>query len=281
MKLNFTKMQGLGNDFVVIDGINQQFSLTKEQIVQLANRHYGVGFDQLLLLEKSDDSQADIIYRIFNADGGEVGQCGNGARCIAKFAVDNHLVNSHFIKAKTLNGLLELQVEANGLVTVNMGKPNFRPDNIPLQAMINAQYWVEDIPTSIVPGGKICFQALSVGNPHAVIWCEHDKQYDMSLVGKFLNQHSLFPQGVNVSFATVLDPFHINLNVYERGAGLTLACGSAACAAVVAGIQAANLQEKVTVTQPGGKLTISWSGENHAVYMSGPANYVFEGEIQL
>jgi len=274
-------MQGLGNDFVVIDGINQQFSLSKVQIQQLGDRHYGIGFDQLLLIEKSDDSTADIIYRIFNANGSEVAQCGNGARCIAKYAFDHQLVTSHFIKAKTLKGLLELKIEENGLVTVNMGKPDFHPENIPLQAMFNAEYWAEEIPPSIAPAGKIRFQALSIGNPHAIIWCEQQAQYDIPKIGEFLNQHSMFPEGVNVSFVTVIDPFHINLKVYERGAGETLACGSAACAAVVAGIHAEKLQEEVIVSQAGGDLTISWAGNNQAVYMSGAAEYVFEGKITL
>jgi len=280
-KISFTKMQGLGNDFVVIDGINQNINLTKTQIICLADRHYGIGFDQLLLLEPDQSGEADFIYRIFNADGSEVSQCGNGARCIAKFAVEHQLVDSYFIQAKTKKGILELKVEEDGKVTVNMGEPHFEPEAIPLSAPFNNDYWIESIPTAIYPKGHIKFQAVSVGNPHAIIWIDNQSDYDFKKIGEFLNAHSIFPAGVNVSFAKLIDTYHLDLNVYERGVGLTLACGSAACAVACAGIVANQCTKQVLVSQSGGDLEINWQGNGHAIYMSGPAETVFEGIITL
>lgn len=281
MKIEFTKMQGLGNDFMVIDGIHQSVSLSKNMIIQWSDRHYGVGFDQLLLLEAPSDETTDFQYRIFNRDGTEVFQCGNGARCIAKFALLQGIVTSHFMKAKTGRSLLELQVEENGEVTVNMGIVQLEPHLMPFKAVYAETYVFKDLPETLFKKGEIAFQALFLGNPHVVIWCEGDEGYDYEKIGYFFNQHPAFPEGINVSFAALLDPFHLQLHVYERGTGLTFACGSAACASVVAGILAKKLQTRVKVSQPGGNLLISWQGENQSVYMTGPAETVFEGKISL
>jgi diaminopimelate epimerase len=277
MDIRFTKMQGLGNDFMVIDGIHQTVSLTPERIMRWADRHYGVGFDQLLLLSPARSKDADFHYRIFNADGTEVAQCGNGARCIAKFALDQGLTSSMLIKVQTNETLLELQVEEEGQVKVNMGLPEFQPDKIPLIVPYDEYYRLSGVPVY----GDLIFQALSMGNPHAIIFCDALTQNNAEIIGDFFNQQAIFPEGVNVGFVQLLDPYHIELTVYERGAGLTLACGSGACAAVVAGIHAGKLQTTVKVSQRGGDLIITWQGLGYPVYMSGPAETVFEGRIAL
>lgn len=276
MSINFTKMHGLGNDFVVIDAINQSINLTPEQIRFLADRHFGVGFDQLLLVEMPVSDNADFKYRIFNADGSEVSQCGNGARCFARFVRDKGLTHKDEIKVDTDAGQLVLRCETSGLITVNMGIPKHSPDQIPLLASDEAKlYRVE------VNGVPVEFAAVSMGNPHAVIRVDDVRQAPVETIGAQLECHNLFPQRVNVGFMEVLNRREIQLRVYERGAAETLACGSGACAAVVAGIEQNLLENKVGVSLPGGHLTVEWAGRGQPVMMSGPAVSVFEGQIQL
>ena len=275
MQINFTKMQGLGNDFVVIDAINQAIALTAEQIRFIADRHFGVGCDQLLLVERPVRENADFKYRIFNADGGEVEQCGNGARCFARFVRDKKLTDKSEVVVDTDAGQLLLRFDAEGLITVNMGIPKHAPAQIPLLMKEESLlYHVE------IGGTPVNFAAVSMGNPHAVIQVEDVRQAPVETIGAQLEQHKLFPQRVNVGFMEVLSRREIQLRVYERGAAETLACGSGACAAVVAGIEQGLLDDKVGVSLPGGHLMIEWAGRGHPVLMTGPAVSVYEGQIQ-
>ncbi|QPK62211.1 diaminopimelate epimerase [Methylomonas sp. LL1] len=275
MQINFTKMQGLGNDFVVIDAINQAIALTAEQIRFIADRHFGVGCDQLLLVERPVRENADFKYRIFNADGGEVAQCGNGARCFARFVRDKKLTDKSEVVVDTDAGQLLLRFDAEGLITVNMGIPKHAPAQIPLLMKEESLlYHVE------IGGTPVNFAAVSMGNPHAVIQVEDVRQAPVETIGAQLEQHKLFPQRVNVGFMEVLSRREIQLRVYERGAAETLACGSGACAAVVAGIEQGLLDDKVGVSLPGGHLMIEWAGRGHPVLMTGPAVSVYEGQIQ-
>lgn len=276
MIINFTKMQGLGNDFVVIDAINQTINLGAAKIRSLADRHFGVGFDQLLLVEKPVSDIADFKYRIFNADGGEVSQCGNGARCFARFVRDKKLSDKDEVTVDTDAGQLRLRFEADGLITVNMGVPKHAPAQIPLLVQDEALiYRVE------IDGVPVDFAAVSMGNPHAVIQVSDVGQAAVETVGAQLEQHKLFPQRVNVGFMEVISRTEIHLRVYERGAAETLACGSGACAAVVVGIEWGLLDAKVGVNLPGGHLMIEWAGRGSPVFMSGPAVSVFEGQIRI
>jgi diaminopimelate epimerase len=273
MKLPFSKMQGLGNDFVVIDATRTNYSLTKSQIQQMADRHYGIGFDQLLLLEKATRPDVDFTYRIFNADGSEVSQCGNGARCIAHY-IKNHSLSmkQHFLLA-TQAGKLELQIEPNNEVTVNMGIPTFEPEQIPFRVEKMADRY--QLP---VAGEQITLSTVNVGNPHAVIEVNDVNAAPVQQLGALIEQHPLFPERTNVGFMQILSSKEIRLRVFERGAGETLACGSGACAAVVVGRKLNLLAEKVLVHLPGGDLTICWQGPNKPVWMTGPAEEVFLGE---
>lgn len=269
-------MHGLGNDFVVIDAINQAIALVPKQIRSLADRHFGVGFDQLLLVEKPVSDNAEFKYRIFNADGGEVSQCGNGARCFARFVRDNNLTQKNEVVVDTDAGQLVLRFTENDLVVVNMGVPRHQPAQIPLLTQEELQlYRVE------IDGNPIDFAAVSMGNPHAVIQVEDVRRAPLETIGMQMEQHKLFPERVNVGFMEIVSRQAINLRVYERGAAETLACGSGACAAVVAGIEQNLLDHKVDVSLPGGHLMIEWAGRGHAVFMSGPAVSVFEGQIEL
>lgn len=276
MLIHFTKMHGLGNDFVVIDAINQQVDLTSEQIRFLADRHFGIGCDQLLLVEKPVKENADFKYRIFNADGGEVAQCGNGARCFARFVSDKKLCTKDEITVDTDAGQLVLCLNRDGLVTVNMGVPKHAPEQIPLSMTEEKTLYQAEI-----DGEFIDFAAVSMGNPHAVIRVEDVKIAPLNTIGAKLERHQLFPQRVNVGFMQIVDRQRINLRVYERGAAETLACGSGACAAVVAGVEQNLLDNTVNVSLPGGDLRIEWAGRGQPVMMSGPAVSVFEGQIQL
>jgi diaminopimelate epimerase len=276
MKTNFTKMHGLGNDFVVIDAINQAIALTPGQIRCLADRHFGVGFDQLLLVQKPVSENADFKYRIFNADGGEVSQCGNGARCFARFVRDKRLTYKDDVVVDTDAGQLVLKFAENNLITVNMGIPKHAPSQIPMLANVEAQLYQVEIGNEAIQ-----FAAVSMGNPHAVVQVEDVGQAALATVGAQMERHALFPERVNVGFMEVLSRQAINLRVYERGAAETLACGSGACAAVVVGIEQNLLDHKVDVSLPGGNLTIEWAGRGHPVFMSGPAVSVFEGQIEL
>ena len=276
MKIKFTKMHGLGNDFVVIDATSQPVALKPEEIMFLADRHFGVGFDQLLLVENPVSDNADFKYRIFNADGGEVSQCGNGARCFARFVRDKNLTQKDEVVVDTDAGQLILKFAENDWITVNMGIPKHQPSQIPLIAQDESQlYQVE------IDGKTIEFAAVSMGNPHAVIQVEDVCRAPLETVGAQLERHQLFPQRVNVGFMQVLSRQAINLRVYERGAAETLACGSGACAAVVVGIEQNLLEHKVGVSLPGGDLMIEWAGRGRPVFMSGPAESVFEGQIEL
>ncbi len=274
--LNFTKMHGLGNDFVVIDAINQAINLSSGQIRNMADRHFGVGFDQLLLVEKPVSSNADFKYRIFNADGSEVSQCGNGARCFAQFVREKNLFNGDEIRVDTNTGQLVLNVADNGLITVNMGIPKHKPDEIPLAADRELQaYSVE------INGEPVKFGAVSMGNPHAVIQVEDINLAPVAKLGECLEKHPMFPERANIGFMQVLNRNHIKLRVYERGAGETLACGSGACAAVVVGIGLQQLDTEVTVDLTGGSLKITWAGRGEPVFMAGSATTVFDGKIAL
>jgi diaminopimelate epimerase len=274
--LNFTKMHGLGNDFIVIDAINQAVNLSPEQIRYMADRHFGIGFDQLLLVEKPESPNADFKYRIFNADGGEVSQCGNGARCFARFVRDKGLFAGDEITVDTDSSQLVLTLTDNDLVTVNMGIPKHKPIEIPLLADQEAQVYPVEINGLLVE-----FGAVSMGNPHAVIVVEDVNLAPVVDLGRILESHALFPERANIGFMQVLSRSHIKLRVYERGAGETLACGSGACGAVVVGIEQGLLDNDVTVDLTGGQLAISWAGRGQPVYMTGSATTVFDGKISL
>ncbi|MDD5322068.1 MAG: diaminopimelate epimerase [Methylococcales bacterium] len=274
--INFTKMHGLGNDFVVIDDINQHIALTPEQIRFMSDRHFGIGFDQLLLVEKPVSANADFKYRIFNADGGEVAQCGNGARCFARFVRDKNLSDKDEIRVDTNSGQLLLHFNENGQVTVNMGVPRHNPAEIPLLAEQESLLYKVS-----VNGMEQAFAAVSIGNPHAVIQVKDIKTAPVADLGQALENHIVFPERANIGFMQVMDRNHIKLRVYERGAAETLACGSGACAAVVIGIEQNQLDHDVCVELPGGKLKISWPGRGQAVLMTGPAISVFDGTINL
>ena len=269
-------MHGLGNDFIVIDAINQAITLSSEQIRFLADRHFGIGCDQLLMVEKPVSNTADFKYRIFNADGGEVAQCGNGARCFARFVRDKKLSPKDQIIVDTDAGQLLLRFDDQALVTVNMGVPRHAPGLIPL--LMSAEALVYSVE---LDGEKVDFYAVSMGNPHAVIRVPDVTRVPVETLGAQLECHALFPQRVNVGFMQIQSRRQIKLRVYERGAAETLACGSGACAAVVAGIEQGFLDNKVRVNLPGGELTIEWLGRGHPVFMSGPAVSVYEGQIQL
>lgn len=275
MQLKFTKMHGLGNDFVVIDAINQSISLTSEDIRLLADRHFGIGCDQVLMVENAMAS-ADFRYRIFNADGSEVEQCGNGARCFVRFVHDHGLTRKSEICVETASGLIYPRLEANGSVTVNMAPPRFEPQDIPFIAEKRALTYLLN-----VDGKQIEISAVSIGNPHAVQIVSNVEDAPVLTDGKLIESHPRFPQRVNAGFMQVIDPYHIKLRVYERGAGETLACGTGACAAVVCGIERGLLAPKVMVATRGGNLWVQWSGNDYPVMMTGPAIRVFEGTIEF
>jgi len=275
MKVKFTKMQGLGNDFVVLDGINQSINLDRQQIRLLADRHFGVGCDQILLVEKAQ-GQADFRYRIFNADGGEVEQCGNGARCFVRYVHDHGLTHKSEIRIETLSGVISPKLEVNGNITVNMGKPIFEPAEIPFIAEHYAPTYELEIQNQPVK-----MSVLSMGNPHAVRVIQDIDTAPVNSEGALIETHPRFPKRVNVGYMQVMDRTHIKLRVFERGAGETLACGTGACAAVVTGINLGLLDQQVTVSTRGGELNIRWNGQEDPVWMTGPAVTVFEGEINL
>jgi len=276
MKARFTKMHGLGNDFVVFDGISQTVALTPEQCRRIADRHFGVGCDQILLVEAPTRDDADFRYRIFNADGGEVEQCGNGARCFVRFVHDHGLTDKTAIRVETAASVIEPRLLDNGLVRVNMGVPRFAPAEIPFAADAEAMTY----PLKVGPH-VLEIAVLSMGNPHAVLRVNDLDSAPVDILGPAIESHSRFPQRVNAGFMQVLTPHDIRLRVYERGAGETLACGTGACAAAVAGIRQGRLTSPVSVHTRGGDLVIEWAGKGQPVYMTGPAETVFEGEIEL
>ncbi|MDR2625277.1 MAG: diaminopimelate epimerase [Zoogloeaceae bacterium] len=273
--LRFSKMQGLGNDFVVIDGIRQHVDLTPERVRFLADRHFGVGCDQVLLVEADARAEVDFGYRIFNADGGEVEQCGNGARCFARFVHDNGLTGKREIRVRTVKGIITPRLEADGQVTVDMGAPRFAPAEIPFLADREALTY----PLALADS-TLTVSALSMGNPHVVQVVADVDAAPVATQGPLLTTHPRLPQGANAGFLAVQDRGHIRLRVFERGAGETLACGTGACAAVVAGIRLGLLDEAVEVSTRGGSLVIRWQGAGHPVWMTGPAVTVFRGEIE-
>ena len=278
MRIDFTKMHGLGNDFMVVDSREREFDLPPEKIEALGDRRRGIGFDQLLVLEASRAPEADFHYRIFNPDGGEVEHCGNGVRCLARFIADKGLSRRNPITVTTVNRTLELRLLDNGDVSVNMGRPDFEPSSLPFHAGHKQTLYRRELESI---GGAVSFAALSVGNPHAVIEVEDLVKAAVKKVGKALGNHADFPAGVNVGFMEVENDFRIGLRVFERGVGETPACGSGACAAAVSGIAAGRLDSPVTVALSGGELIIEWGGGNAPVYMSGPAQAVYEGMVIL
>jgi len=271
MKLNFTKMQGLGNDFIVINSLNNSFSESLIDIPKLANRHTGIGFDQLLVVESSARVGIDFKYRIFNADGQEVQQCGNGARCFALYVFKKELTSKRKLNVETLNGVIELNIIDNSTVTVNMGEPEFTPSKIP--ANFENQHKKYSI------NGKE-MGVLSMGNPHAVIHVNEIESLEIDKTAKDIQNSGYFPEGVNVGFMQINSHDNISLRVFERGVGETQACGTGACAAVVFGVENDLLDNKVRVLLPGGNLDINYE-KGSDVLMTGPAQFVFEGSIEI
>ena len=304
MKLRFAKMQGQGNDFVVIDGVRQAVSITREGARRIADRHFGVGCDQILVVETPASSQNDFLYRIWNADGGEVEQCGNGARCFARFVLDEGLTTKRELRVETASGVIVPRVEASGLVMVNMGAPRFEPREVPFRAAARAPTYA-----LALPGRSVTVSVLSMGNPHAVQVVEDVDRAPVQAEGPLIENHADFPQRVNAGYLQVVSRSHVRLRVWERGAGETLACGTGACAAAVAGIRLGLLDSPVRVATRGGDLTIEWSGRDReasaetndreapvetndreapgetnnapAVMMTGDAVRVFNGEMEL
>lgn len=276
MKLRFTKMQGLGNDFVVFDGVRQQVNLGAEQCRFLADRRFGIGCDQILLVEPPRLADTDFHYRIFNADGSEVEQCGNGARCFARFVLDQGLTDKTEIPVGTAAGPIHLFLDADGQARVNMGAPQFEPQHIPFLAAAEADSYDLE-----VDGQTLRIGAVSMGNPHAVIQVKDLDQAPVARLGPLIEHHPRFPRRVNAGFLQILDPGHVRLRVFERGTGETLACGTGACAAVAVGRRLGLLAETVRVSLPGGDLRITWEGGASPLWMTGPAVSVFDGEIEL
>lgn len=276
MKIRFTKMHGLGNDFVMIDAISQKLTMTPERARKLADRHFGIGCDQVLVVEPPVSPDADFHYRIFNHDGSEVENCGNGARCFAIFVRQRKLTGKHIIRAETAGGLLILKVLPDNRVTVDMGVPRLDPQVIPFQASQQAVTYALPLRNTTLE-----ISAISMGNPHAVAVVDDVSAYPVTSIGAEVESHSAFPRKVNAGFMQVISRGETRVRVFERGAGETLACGTGACAAVVAGRLRGLLDREVTVHLPGGNLTICWDGENTPVLMTGPATTVFHGQINL
>lgn len=274
--IEFTKMHGLGNDFVVIDATSRPLELSPKQCQRIAHRHFGVGCDQILLVEPARDQNSDFYYRIYNADGSEVEQCGNGARCFAMFVRAKGLTDKDVINVGTLSGNIRLHIEKSGMVRVDMGAPVLEPKQIPFVAdKQQATYPIE------LNGEKITIGAVSMGNPHAVITVDNVDTTAVDKIGPGMEAHPRFPQRVNVGFMQIIDRNNIRLRVFERGTGETMACGTGACAAVVSGIIQGVLNSQVKVSLPGGNLMIKWEEYDRPVLMSGPAATVFEGIIEL
>lgn len=274
MHFHFSKMHGLGNDFMVVDCITQNVFFSQDLIRRLADRHTGVGFDQLLVVEAPYDPESDFHYRIFNADGSEVEQCGNGARCFARFVRLKGLTNKYSISVSTKKGKMILDVEDDGEVTVNMGVPEFEPNKIPFKAKQKEKTYIMRV------GEKTLFcGAVSMGNPHVVTVVDDVDTAEVEKLGPLLESHERFPERVNAGFMQVVNRNHIRLRVYERGAGETQACGSGACGAVAVGILQGLLDENVKVSLPGGDLRISWQGPGKPLFMTGPATHVFDGQL--
>ncbi|MEO8738631.1 MAG: diaminopimelate epimerase [Casimicrobiaceae bacterium] len=275
-RLRFTKMQGLGNDFVVLDGLNDKLDLTPSDYRRLADRHFGVGCDQVLVVEKATRRDVDFGYRIFNADGGEVEQCGNGARCFVQFVRARGMTTKRSIRVETRGGVIAPTLEADGQVTVDMGAPRFLPGEIPFVS--DSAALVQPL---VVGSDTLQISVVSMGNPHAVQVVDDVESAAVASQGPLIEHHPRFPQGANAGYMQVMRRANIRLRVWERGAGETLACGTGACAAVVTGIRRGLLDARVGVAMRGGMLTIGWAGDGAPVLMTGPAETVFEGEWTL
>ncbi|SEJ67919.1 diaminopimelate epimerase [Pseudomonas linyingensis] len=276
MLLRFTKMHGLGNDFMVLDLVTQHAHVQPKHVRQWGDRHTGVGFDQLLIVEPPSRPDVDFRYRIFNADGSEVEQCGNGARCFARFVIDKRLTAKKRIRVETKNSVIELNVRSDGQITVDMGAPRLLPAEIPFVAPEAAlAYEVE------VGGQTVELAAVSMGNPHGVLRVDNVDTAPVHTLGPQLETHPRFPQKANIGFLQVVDAHHARLRVWERGCGETQACGTGACAAAVASIRQGWLQSPVQISLPGGSLSIEWAGPGQPVMMTGPALRVFEGQVRL
>lgn len=276
MLLHFTKMHGLGNDFVMVDLVTQRARITAAQISQLSDRRFGIGFDQLLIVEPPRDPTMDFRYRIFNADGSEVENCGNGARCFARFVRDQRLTHKREIHVETAGGPLVLKVQHDGLVRVDMGRPRFTPSALPFDAPGD-----QPLHPLEVDGETLSVSVVSMGNPHAVLQVDDVKNAPVERLGPVIEAHPRFPRKVNAGFMQVVSPNQIRLRVFERGSGETLACGTGACAAVASGIRQGLLKSPVTVQLPGGELTIEWPDPEAALIMVGPATRVFDGRVVL
>ena len=276
MQLKFTKMHGLGNDFVVVDATTEALALGNETIQQLSHRHLGIGFDQLLVVEASPSADCDFRYRIFNSDGGEVEQCGNGARCFARFVTDQGLSDKQEIPVLTAGGRIVLKLESDGQVTVDMGAPELAPAQIPLDCEQQLTTYQHSI-----AGFDLEFGAVSMGNPHAVIIVDKVDTDAVNVIGPAFQDDPIFPKQVNVGFMQIIDRQTIRLRVYERGVGETMACGTGACAAIVAGHLQGLLDDTVTVILPAGNLIINWAGHDSVVKMTGPATTVYHGTIAV
>ena len=283
MKLKFTKMHGAGNDFIVVDAINQQVDLSIDQWRRLADRRFGIGADQILVVERPLDADVDFRYRIFNNDGGEVEQCGNGSRAFVRFVVDKGLTQARSIRVQTMSGIINPRLEDDGSVTVDMGAPRLVPADVPfdetgLAGMVQGDDTLWPLP---VGDETVFVSVVSMGNPHAVQVVDDVDAAPVEETGPLIERHVRFPKRVNAGYLQVIDRHHIRLRVFERGAGETLACGTGACAAVVAGIRRGLLDSPVRVSARGGELSIAWAGPDQPVYLSGPAVSVFEGEVEI
>lgn len=283
MKLKFTKMHGAGNDFIVVDAINQQVDLSVDQWRRLADRRFGIGADQILVVERPLDADVDFRYRIFNNDGGEVEQCGNGSRAFVRFVVDKGLTQARSIRVQTMSGIITPRLEDDGSVTVDMGAPRLVPADVPFDATGLAGMVQGDDTLWPLPVGDdtVFVSVVSMGNPHAVQVVDDVDAAPVEETGPLIERHVRFPKRVNAGYLQVVDRHHIRLRVFERGAGETLACGTGACAAVVAGIRRGLLDSPVRVSARGGELSIAWAGPDQPVYLSGPAVSVFEGEVEV
>jgi diaminopimelate epimerase len=283
MKLKFTKMHGAGNDFIVVDAINQQVDLSVDQWRRLADRRFGIGADQILVVERPTDAGVDFRYRIFNNDGGEVEQCGNGSRAFVRFVVDKGLTQARSIRVQTMSGIINPRLEEDGSVTVDMGAPRLVPADVPFDETGLAGMVQGDDTLWPLPVGEetVFVSVVSMGNPHAVQVVDDVDAAPVEETGPLIERHVRFPKRVNAGYLQVIDRHHIRLRVFERGAGETLACGTGACAAVVAGIRRGLLDSPVRVSARGGELSIAWAGPDQPVYLSGPAVSVFEGEVEI
>ena len=275
MKLKFAKMHGLGNDFMVIDAINQPFSPRPELIRQWADRYNGVGFDQMLVVSPTDSGSAAFKYSIYNADGGEVAQCGNGARCFARFVREQGLTELEIIPVQTNTGLLLLEAVDATRYRVNMGIPQFEPDSIPMRADTVQELYHTDF-----EGTEISFSAVSIGNPHMVIPVVDVDNADIETLGPYFEAHMMFPERANIGFMQIIDRARFKLRVFERGVGETRACGSGACAAMVAGVRLGLLDSQATALLTGGELKLEWQGDENPVMMTGETAMVYQGEIE-